>query len=179
MTRLRALIPPAFLAGLVGVVFFQRAMSRYPLTTSTAPGGIVSFELAGSAARARQIVDSWRASGLLANARPNIQVDSTRFIPCYVATLCLGCLWVSGAFGARWARLARWLAAGQVVAGALDLVENHAMLQSLALIEAGGDPGAWPAVAAGCAAVKFALVGLGILAILAGAFAWLRRRVRA
>ncbi|MBK9709767.1 MAG: hypothetical protein IPO81_00290 [Kouleothrix sp.] len=179
MLRLRALIPPAFVAGLAGIVVVQGMFRRYPLTTGAVPYGIVSFELAGSIARARQIVDSWRASGLIANVRPNMWIDSTRFIPCYVATLLLGCLWVADAFGARGARVVRWLAAGQILAGALDLVENTAMLQSVGVLEAGGDPGAWPALAAGCAVLKFALVAAGILAILAGAIAWLRRRLQA
>jgi hypothetical protein len=174
-TQRYTLVPTGFLIGLVATIVVQRLFRQYPLTTSDAPYGIVSFEFASSAKRARRIVDSWRASGLIENVRPNIRVDDLGFIPCYVVTLFLGCTWASGAFDRHTSRVVRWVSVGQVVAGALDLAENRAMLHTLAALESHNNPGISPALATVCATLKFVLVIVGIMTTRAGAAARLRQ----
>ena len=45
------------------------------LKVPSAPGGIVSLQLAGSGQRARAIVDGWREAGRLGAARVNLRLD--------------------------------------------------------------------------------------------------------
>ncbi len=66
-------------------------------------------------------------------------------------------------------------ARGQGAAALLDAVENFALTRMLV---DGVAQAPWPALAAGCAAVKFVLVGLGLTFALAGASCWLAGRLR-
>jgi hypothetical protein len=175
MMKARTIVPFAFLAGIVATVAVGSLFRKYPLQTDVAPYGIVDLELAGGVQRASEIVESWRAGGILADVGPSIRLDDRFFIPCYVATLVLGGVWASSAFSGRWARAVRWIAGAQIAAGLCDYAENRAMLGTVVALEAGGDPGAAPVVATACAVIKFILLAVGILAILAGAAARLRR----
>jgi hypothetical protein len=69
--------------------------------------------------------------------------------------------------------LAVWLAWGQWLGAALDAVENGALL--IMLVGEAATP--WPQVAFSTAAAKFALLGLGLLYVLAALAArWLLQR---
>ncbi len=126
-----------------------------PLVTTAAPLGIVSYELAHSVERSAAMLASWDQAAR-ASARTSLIVDYL-FMIAYPAALALGCL-TTAARWPRWGRAARALAAGALVAGACDAVENAALLIQLA-----DGASATPAMVAwGCATVKFALVLLAI-----------------
>jgi len=135
-----------------------------PLKTADAPAGIVSYELAGSAAVSQRILASWDA-GTRVSAGLNLGLDYL-FIVSYVAAIGMGCSLLAVSFR-QWARVLAWigivLAWGQLFAGALDALENAALLSLLL----GAGPGAWPAVSRACAIPKFLIVALGLLYLLA------------
>ncbi|WP_337171661.1 hypothetical protein [Gemmatimonas aurantiaca] len=64
-----------FLTTLSLVLMAQLAVLGAPLKLPEAPAGIVSFELAFSAARATHIVDAWRGQNLLETARVHLGID--------------------------------------------------------------------------------------------------------
>jgi hypothetical protein len=99
-----------FVGALGATIIVQRQFVRYTPQTDWTPHGIIDFELAASADRAREIVDAWRAANLIENVRPNIAIVDVRFIPCYTTMLLSGCAWASGAFNGRLAALGRQLA---------------------------------------------------------------------
>lgn len=136
-----------------------------PLLTVAAPTGIISFELAQTLERSAAILASWDEAAR-ASARTSLLVDYL-FMIAYPATLVLGCL-TTAARWPRWGRVARALATGALVAGALDAVENAALLVQLAE----GASAAAALVAWGCAAVKFALVVLAIPVALPALWPW-------
>ncbi|MFN0120481.1 MAG: hypothetical protein ACKV2V_08270 [Blastocatellia bacterium] len=134
-----------------------------PLKNTVAPQGIVSLELAGTADRARDIIDSWRsASGAMDAARRSMFYD-TFYIFCYVFCIALGCVLAAGWLG-RGAWLGYLLSRLQLIAGLLDLGENYAMNRML-----GGDiTDAWAFQAKWLAIPKFLIVIAGILYFLPG-----------
>lgn len=154
------------------VVFAAISALNGPLRTAAAPDGIVSFELAGSPATARAILASWDARAHVV-AGLNLGVDYL-FLVLYALTIGLGVLLVGEALGGWAIRLASWLAWAQVLAAGLDAVENLALIRWLL----GSRAVFWPRIAAGCATMKFALVGLGLLFAFGGATVLLARRGR-
>ena len=142
-----------------------------PLQTSVAPQGIVSFELAGTGARAQAMLDSWDARARL-YAAFGLGLDYL-FMVSYAAAIGLAAAWAGRQLGAR----RRWpialgvaLGWGLAFAALLDAVENIALT---VMLLAGVADAPWPALAAVCATVKFALVLLGFLYASAGAVSWL------
>lgn len=130
------------------------------LRTPASPHGIISFELAATEARATRILDAWGSEGRALAAR-SLRLDFG-FLAAYAPWLALLCAGASERLRTRRAPLAAAgvaLAWGQLVAGALDGIENFALLRVLAA----DSPGAWPALAAACAWPKFVLVALGSL----------------
>lgn len=163
---------PALILALV--IFAVFSVLDAPLRNAAAPNGIISFELAGSVARAQAMIDSWDARARL-YAAFGLGLDYL-FMVSYALAIGLGCLRAAGVLGRRWPRLAglgRLLAWGLSLAALLDAIENFALTTMLL---AGAASAPWPALAAGCAAVKFALVGLGLLYALAGGAMWAIRR---
>ena len=139
-----------------------------PLKTDAAPSGIVSFELAGTLARAQKMVESWGPVGRI-YAGLNLGLDFL-FLVAYPLCIGLGCVMVARAFSARLAFLSPVgvvLAWGQLLAGLLDSIENCALIQLLL----GSQNASLPVVAQWCAIPKFLIVGLGILYVLLGALA--------
>jgi hypothetical protein len=136
-----------------------------PLRTEEAPLGIVSFEFAGTLLQAQRILSSWGPAGLAA-AGLNLGLDFL-FLLAYPAAIGLACAAVARrlppAAGA-YAALGLLLARGQLAAGLLDTVENISLAQLLL----GFSNPSLPAVAFGCAAVKFILVGLGLVYLVIG-----------
>lgn len=132
-----------------------------PLTTSAAPTGIVSYELAGSVEKAAAILASWDATAQRAAAF-NLGLDYL-FMLAYGLAFSLAC-WMAGdtlrARGRPLASLARPLATGAWLAAAFDAVENFA-LTSMLLGGAASAP--WPGVARLCALLKFALLFVGLV----------------
>lgn len=145
-----------------------------PLQTSAAPWGIISFELAGTGTRAQAMLDSWDARVRLFAAF-GLGLDYL-FMVSYAAAIGLAAAWAGRQLGAsrRWlVGLGVALGWGVAFAALLDAVENIALT---VMLLAGAAAAPWPALAAGCATVKFTLVLLGFLFASAGALSWLLGR---
>ena len=130
-----------------------------PLNTPAAPTGIVSFEVAGTPARAAEMLASWNAD---ARARAAfIQGLDFLFPAVYSTAVGLGCIMAAGALAERKLPLAgrgRSLAWGQWAAALFDYVENIALVVLLF----GPTASPWPQVAAVCATIKFGLLFAGL-----------------
>jgi hypothetical protein len=150
-----------FLAGTL-VLFVLFRVLNTPLITPAASGGIVTFELAGDLRHTQAVLDSWDARARL-YAAFGLGLDYL-FMVFYATALMLGTLLAAGRH-AGWIKslggLAGWAA---LVAALLDAVENIALWTILT----GGASDPWPGLAAACASVKFAFLGLGLLNALAG-----------
>lgn len=137
------------------------------LRTAVSPFGIVSLELAGSADAAQRIHAAWGEAGRRAAAF-NIRIDFL-YLLAYGIALSIGCAVAATWWGRRSTRMASLgpaMSLAMLLAAACDAVENVAMLLGL------GDPGNgfWPILARACAMVKFALLPLGLLYVMTGAF---------
>jgi hypothetical protein len=131
-----------------------------PLATPAAPRGIVSFELAGSLAESDRILASWDERARVAAGF--VQGLDYLFLVAYAAAIGLGCARAADALRPRAPRAAALgdaLAWGQLAAGALDAVENAALVALLL----GGRSELLAPLAAACAIPKFALVAAGLL----------------
>ena len=133
-----------------------------PLRTAVAPRGIVSFELAKDAAASRQILASWNARAKM-HAALSLGLDYL-FLIVYAVFLSLACVQIGKALQHRsplLAYLGGILAWAQLLAAILDAVENLALISLLL-----GSERLWlPAVARGCAFIKFTIVGAGFIYI--------------
>ncbi|WP_437731826.1 hypothetical protein [Sorangium sp. So ce1335] len=141
------------------------AVADERLRTEAAPWGIVSFELAGTTARARRIVESWDDAARL-NAAFSLGIDYL-FLAVYASGLALACVMAADALrkrGLPGAALGAALGWGQWLAGLLDATENAALFGILR----GCDEALWPPLARWCALAKFCLVGAGITVGLVG-----------
>jgi len=133
-----------------------------PLTTSAAPSGIVSFELARTPANALAMINSWNARAQLFAAF-GLGFDYL-FMPSYAFTLALACLLAAGRHPGVFAKVGIWLGWGAFAAALFDALENIGLLSSLL----GHVNSAWPIVSFWCASFKFGLILLGILYGLVG-----------
>lgn len=123
---------------------------------------IGAFELAGTPRRSQAILDRWKEAGRAAALR-SLYFDFA-FLAGYALLLSLLCGWAAGVFRSpRLAHAAALLAPLQLVAGALDAIENVALL---AILRSKPTPFLTGAAAA-CSAIKFFLAGLGVLCVLA------------
>lgn len=141
------------------------ALMRGPVRTmkSASGVGIVPFELAGTDQRAREILAGWGGDGVAA-ARRSLHLD----FPFLVGYAGLGALLAASSAGpvgdAGWA----WLtpvgcgaAAGAVLAGVLDAIENLALLRAIrASRDPDADLGSEARLARRAARTKFGLVYL-------------------
>ncbi|CAN5538821.1 hypothetical protein BH10PLA2_BH10PLA2_06300 [soil metagenome] len=144
-----------------------------PLKTAAAPHGIVSFELAGDAANARTMLDSWDSPARIA-AGFSLGFDYL-FLCCYSTSIAFGCVWAATKLHTRFAWVVTCglaLAWGQWLAAIFDAVENYALLQQLFH----GPDATWTVLAWWCAVLKFVLVILGLGYFLLGLSTWLLRR---
>ena len=164
--RVRAFVA-ANVALFVPLLALERRMKR------AGGPGIIPFELAGSPERSRAIMERWGEHGRAA-ARTSLLLDYP-YLVSYTGLQVAGvsaagdALRRAGAKGLAGAAPA--LAAGQVVAGACDAVENTALLGVLA-----GRDERLPAVARAFASAKFALLGAGWLYGALGLAAHLAKR---
>ncbi len=155
----------ALLIATLAVMYLLNLVSA-PLETLSAPLGIISFELAGSAPKAGQILDSWDA-GTKIRAAFSLGFDYV-YLLVYSTTIGLGCILAAGVLRARrWplAAVGAPLAWGLWFAALCDAVENLA----LTVMIFGAPLNPWPGVAFWCAAIKFGLIFLGLIYVLYGA----------
>ena len=141
--------------------------------SDTAGPGIIPFEVAGTEEEAREILDDWGEEGQ--NAARRSLIADFPYLIAYAVFLAAGCTVAAGRFAARgWsgvARLGAPLGWAMFAAGAFDAIENVALLR---VLDGNLDP--WPGIALFAAIPKFALTGIGIAYVIAGAV--LGRRAR-
>ena len=136
-----------------------------PLTTPTSPHGIIDFELAGSEARAAEILAAWDERAREA-ARVQTRADDFLYIPVYVLALSAAAGAVATRVRSRsLARLGIALAFAMFAAGAFDLVENRQMMAQLAT----GADADYARLARTMAQLKFAVVYATLAYTLLGA----------
>jgi hypothetical protein len=130
-----------------------------PLKTPAAPGGIVSFELAGSIDAAEKILGSW--DGLArAYAGLNLGLDYL-FIVAYAGAIGLGCALCAASLASRlrvFASIGFILSWAQLLAAVCDSTENYSLISLLV----GSTDDGWALLARACAIPKFSIVLLGL-----------------
>jgi hypothetical protein len=150
------------------LLLLQAVLNR-PLKTAVAPRGIVSLQLAGTAGRAREVIDSWDDAASR-SARHGVWLDYL-YLVSYAAALVLGCVWAARqlAGASVWmAAIGPILAWLVVLAAVFDAIENLALLVQLSRA-----PGAfWAALSWVCAWAKFLLAGLGVVYVLSAIVLW-------
>ncbi|MCC6612257.1 MAG: hypothetical protein IT320_02205 [Anaerolineae bacterium] len=172
---------PVFLVALVLTIVINLYMNSRVLQPFT----IVDFEFARDWPRAQTIVDAWRDNSTpetdyVANAGFSLAVDNA-WIPCYATAISVACVMATGAIKRRrwWVVLGFVLAWGAWAAGISDWIENAMLAQVLNALTSDTAAGieSAPAIAAICATIKFALVGLGLVYALIGLVIWLYSRL--
>ncbi len=147
----------------IGLMIIMNTVAA-PLTSASAPIGIISFEFAGSLDATALVINSWDESGRILAAF-SIGIDFL-FLILYSTTIGLACIWSGDVLGERFWSLAFLgipLAWGQWFAALLDVIENIAlMVVLLTFIKAGHVHELIPRVAQICAGLKFGLVFLGL-----------------
>lgn len=144
-----------------------------PLTTPSAPLGIISFELAFTPERAQEMINSWIPEAQLHAAF--IQGLDFLFPIIYGSALALGCFMTARILQAQrkpLSAMGKTLAWGLILAAALDYLENIALVSELF----GRVETPLPQVAAICAVIKFSLLFIAIAYILYGLVVWLIAR---
>ena len=151
------------------VVFWLMAA---PLTTEHAPFGIVSLELARYPEVAARVINSWNA-GQQAQAIASVRWDFLWLLS-YSTSISLACIWAAGMLGRSefFRKIGHFLAWLLWLAALLDAAENVALLQMLN----GAIRVPWPQLSYWCALVKFDIVILGLLYVLAGGVGWIVNR---
>ncbi len=150
-----------FLLVAFGVISWLNA----PLETNEAPLGIISLELAGTLARAQEIVLSWRGDGHI-YAALSIGFDYL-FLVLYSCTIALGCALLAKKLRLRSTAMAvagvalAWL---MLAAGLMDSIENYGLIQILL----GTSNNSWPTLVRWLAIPKFIIVILAVGYLLLG-----------
>ena len=143
------------------------------------PGGdsIVDFELAGSVERTQEILATWRAEGVLDEAK-TIQIFDLVYPLVYAAALAGGCIAAAGAW--RRARRPRLAATGIAMAWVAFAAAGFDYVENLGLgISLWGHPASpWPQLAFVAAVLKFAGIYSALLYALSGMIAALLARRR-
>ena len=122
------------------------------LQTAAAPSGIVSYELAGTATAAGNILSSWDANAQL-HAAFSLGFDYL-YMLAYTVTLALVALWLAEVQTGLMRTLGVLLAWGMGIAGLADALENYFLWQML--VSGANDTAAM--MAHWAALVKFGLI---------------------
>lgn len=133
--------------------------SGEPLSTGAAPAAILSYEFAGTTAKATEILGSWDAEAKAA-AGFSLGLDYV-YLLLYSTTIALAIVWLAtkNDFTGFLLLAANILAWALWLAALLDAVENAALVTML--LNTPADP--LPAIAFVCAALKFLLIAAGLL----------------
>lgn len=111
------------------VLLVALILVNQPLQTGSAPQGIVSFQMAGTADQAHAILRSWRSDGLVW-AQISLWLDFL-FIPTYVLALVqLTRHFTRDRPGVRERMIARWIRTLFIAAGLSDMAENILLLSN-------------------------------------------------
>ncbi len=125
------------------------------------PYSIVAFEFAGNTKNTADILLTWDEHADLFAA---FGLDYL-FMPVYATALALSILLAAGKHRGWFEILGTWLGWGAFAAALFDAVENYALARMLLMDEIRSS---FPEMAALCAAIKFGLLGLGLIYALAG-----------
>lgn len=138
------------------LLFFVLLMLNQPLQTASAPQGIVSYELAGTADQAHAILRSWRSEGIVW-AKISLWLDFL-FIPAYLLALThLTRHFTRDRPGVRERVGARWIRTLFATAGMSDVAENILLLNNF------NPPTDEVSLSATlCALIKFTALMLGV-----------------
>ncbi|MFO1432902.1 MAG: hypothetical protein U1F76_22775 [Candidatus Competibacteraceae bacterium] len=135
------------------------------LITDSAPAGMLSYNLAGSQARAQAVLAAWSGS---ARERALLFLGLDYLYLCiYPAFISLGCARLALSLfdlAPRLAALGKYLSWLVLAAGGFDAVENYALIRQL--LTAPSE--LWAQVAWWCALPKFGLPLIGLGYLLAG-----------
>lgn len=132
---------------------------------------IVDFELAGSVAKATDILAAWNPLERI-HAGFSLGFDFL-YMPIYSTTLALACVWAATVFrSGAWQAIGWALAWGAWLAALFDAIENLALISNLF----SGPIEPYPQIAAVCAALKFGLILLGLLYVISGGVARVFKR---
>ena len=124
---------------------------------------IVDFELAGSVPKAQAIIDAWNENDRI-RAGFSLGFDYL-YMPVYSTTIALACVMAAGALQRQaWRTIGLLLAWGLWLAAISDATENLALITELL----GRNAAPWPQIAQICATIKFGLILVGILYVVAG-----------
>ena len=162
----RVLVPLVLLV--VALIAVMRTVDK-PLKNNVSSSGIVSFEFGGDLPQSTAIIHSWSPEARQ-YAAFSLGIDYL-FLTAYATLLALLCVNVANFCWKNSNELMQksgmWLACLQIFAGLLDAIENTALINLLF----GSQHASLPSIAFWAAALKFTLVGLGILYILSGIIA--------
>lgn len=144
------------------------------LSDNRLPFGVISLEAPGTSANAKWIVERLGHDGV-ASVRRQTQLDFAFLVVCAL-WLSLACTLIADSSSGPMKAYGIMIAWAALLAGALDAVENVAMLRMLS-----GSFGApWPQLATVCASLKFSIAFGAIAYIAIGlaslAWGWLGRR---
>jgi hypothetical protein len=146
------------------IVQYAWSVLDAPLKNEVAPKGMLSFEVAGTLAKAQSIVASWNHPAQV-SAAANLGLDCL-FLVVYGGTIALGCVLVMRALS-NWrlfAGLGLLLSWAQVVAMLCDAIENYSLIRILL-----GAQESWlPVLALYCARPKSILYAAGMFYALIG-----------
>jgi hypothetical protein len=127
---------------------------------------IVDFELAGSVPKAQAIIDAWSETDRI-RAGFSLGFDYL-YMPLYSTTIALAGILAAGVLRRKaWRTSGLLLAWGLWVAALCDATENLALYTELL----GNNVAPYPQVAQICATIKFGLIVLGLLYVIAGVIA--------
>ncbi|MFZ1527401.1 MAG: hypothetical protein WAT19_01535 [Ferruginibacter sp.] len=120
------------LAGTILMIYIMSVTGK-PLKTSASPSGILNLEFASTAAATANIVNAWEKEGLVKKAEINTYWDFI-FLLFYSTLLFILCRGVSNRIDSKnfLNKTGKFLAAGALAAGMMDVLENGGMLASLA-----------------------------------------------
>lgn len=164
---------------LIGVTFLFATLTVWlyqldrVLRTEAAPQGIVSFELARTAARSGAILDSWSTQAR--EAVMLLQGLDYLYLVVYPVWLSLLASSLSQWLGGTWQRVGLWISTAVILCAPFDAIENHALILQVMR----GPSEELAARAWFCASVKFAFFFAAVAFLLAGGAAALARRVTA
>ncbi len=124
---------------------------------------IVDFELAGSVDKASQIINAWNENDRI-RAGFSLGFDYL-YMPVYSTTIALACIMAAGVLKSKaWHSIGLLLAWGLWIAALFDAIENLALFTELL----GSNVAPYPQIAQICATIKFGLILLGLLYVIAG-----------
>jgi hypothetical protein len=124
---------------------------------------IVDFELAGSVEQAQAIIDAWNQTDRI-RAGFSLGFDYL-YMPVYSTTIALACVMATGVLKRKsWNTIGLLLAWGLWIAALFDATENLALFTELL----GNNAAPYPQIAQICATIKFGLIVLGLLYVIAG-----------